>query len=67
MNPLKSVMNPLKWSKREKFVAVAAGLPIVVGSVVLFHYLFPLHTYLGAVLFGGLFGGLGLLVEMLAV
>ena len=62
-----SVMNPPRWSKREKIVAVTAGVPVVVGGLVLLHYLLPLRDYLSAGLFGGLIGGLAFSAEIIAV
>jgi VIT1/CCC1 family predicted Fe2+/Mn2+ transporter len=62
-----SVMNPMQWLKREKFIAMAAGVSVVAGSIVLLHSLFPLHDRLSAVLVGVLVGGLSFSVEVLAV
>ena len=60
-------MNPLKWTKRDRVVALVAGVPTTVAVLVLFRYVFPVHDYLSALFFGALFGILGLVVEMLAV
>jgi len=60
-------INPLKWTKRDRVVALVAGVPTTVAVLVIFRYVFPVHDYLSALFFGAFFGILGLIVEMLAV
>jgi len=60
-------MDPRKWSKRERIVAVVAGLPATVAGLILFRYVLPVHDYFSALFFGASFGIVVLLLEILAV
>src|SRR2546426_5839658 len=60
-------MNPLKWTNRDRVVAVVAGLPTLGAFLILFRDVFPIHNYLGALFFGVSSGILSFVVEVLAV
>ena len=60
-------MNPLKWTHRDRVVAVVAGLPTLVAVLVLFRYVFPIHDYLSALFFGVSSGILIFVVEVVVV
>lgn len=60
-------MNPLKWTNRDRVVAVVAGLPTLGAFLILFRYVFPIHDYLSALFFGVSSGILSFVIEVLAV
>ena len=60
-------MNPLKWTNRDRVVALVAGLPTLGAFLILFRYVFPIHDFLSALFFGVSSGILSFVVEVLAV